>query len=137
MLFRSNELILVAEDHDGMRDMAEQILDTLGYKLILARDGDEAVQKFRERAGEISLLLMDVVMPKMAGTEAYEKILASHPGIPVIFTSGYSEQGAYLSSALHAGATVLQKPYGARTLARKVRELLDVAAVRHSHEVVS
>jgi two-component system cell cycle sensor histidine kinase/response regulator CckA len=132
-----NELILVAEDHDGMRDMAEQILGTLGYKLILARDGEEAVRKFQEHAGAISLLLMDVVMPKMAGTEAYEKICASHPGTPVIFTSGYSEQGSYLSSALHPGATVLQKPYGARSLAKKVRELLDGAAAKHGHELVS
>jgi two-component system cell cycle sensor histidine kinase/response regulator CckA len=123
-----NELILVAEDHDGMRDMAEQILGTLGYKLILARDGEEAVRKFHDRADEISLLLMDVVMPKMAGTDAYEKINSVRPGLPVVFTSGYSEQGAYLTAALRAGATVLQKPYGARSLARKVRELLDVAA---------
>jgi signal transduction histidine kinase len=133
-----NELILVAEDHDGMRDMAEQILGTLGYRLVLAHDGDEAVRKFLERADEISLLLMDVVMPKMAGTDAYEKISAARPGIPVIFTSGYSEQGAYLTSALTAGATVLQKPYGARALARKVRELLDgVTTVRPGREVVS
>jgi two-component system cell cycle sensor histidine kinase/response regulator CckA len=123
-----NELILVAEDHDGMRDMAEQILGTLGYKLILARDGEEAVRKFHDRADEISLLLMDVVMPKMAGTDAYEKINSVRPGLPVVFTSGYSEQGAYLTAALRAGATVLQKPYGARSLARTVRELLDVAA---------
>jgi two-component system cell cycle sensor histidine kinase/response regulator CckA len=134
-----NELILVAEDHDGMRDMAEQILGTLGYRLILAHDGEEAARKFRDHADEISLLLMDVVMPKMAGTEAYEKISAMRPGIPVIFTSGYSEQGAYLTSALQAGATVLQKPYGARSLARKVRELIDAASLanKQSHEVIS
>lgn len=132
-----NELILVAEDHDGIRDMAEQILGTLGYKLILARDGEEAVQKFREHPGEISLLLMDVVMPKMAGTEAYEKICVSHPGMPVIFTSGYSERGSFLSSALHPGAIVLQKPYGARSLAKKVREILDGVAAKHGHELVS
>ena len=105
-----NELILVAEDHDGMRDMAEQILGTLGYKLILARDGEEAVQKFREHAEEISLLLMDVVMPKMAGTEAYEKISAMRPGIPVIFTSGYSEQGAYLTSAFMPARPCCKNP---------------------------
>jgi DNA-binding response OmpR family regulator len=121
-----------------MRDMAEQILGALGYQLILARDGEEAVRKFAERAEEISLLLMDVVMPKLAGTEAYEKICAKRGGVPVIFTSGYSEQGAYLGSALKAGATVLQKPYGARALARKVRELLDgVNAAKQSHEVLS
>jgi two-component system cell cycle sensor histidine kinase/response regulator CckA len=83
-----NELILVAEDHDGMRDMVEQILEALGYRLILARDGDEAIRKFHEHASEISLMLMDVVMPKMSGTDAYEKISAEYPGIPVIFTSG-------------------------------------------------
>jgi two-component system, cell cycle sensor histidine kinase and response regulator CckA len=132
-----HELILVAEDHDGMRDMAEQILEALGYRLILAHDGDEAIRKFNEHASEISLLLMDVVMPKMSGTEAYEKISAARPGIPVIFTSGYSDQGAYLTSALGAGANVLQKPYGARSLARKVRELLDVAVTaKQGHEVI-
>jgi two-component system cell cycle sensor histidine kinase/response regulator CckA len=132
-----NELILVAEDHDGMRNMAEQILEGLGYRLILARDGDEAIRKFHEHASEISLLLMDVVMPRMSGTEAYKKISAECPGIPVIFTSGYSEQGAYLTSTLGAGATVLQKPYGARSLARKVRELLDVGAAKQGHAVIS
>jgi signal transduction histidine kinase len=133
-----NELVLVAEDHDGMRDMAEQILEALGYRLILAHDGAEAIRKFNENADEISLLLMDVVMPKMSGTEAYEKISASRPGIPVIFTSGYSDQGAYLTSALGAGANVLQKPYGARSLARKVRELLDSATTaKQGHEVIS
>ncbi len=110
-----------------MRDMAQEILESLGYRLILTRDGEEAVQEFMRHSGVISLVLLDVVMPKMSGTEAFQKICKEKPDVAVIFTSGYSEQGAFLTSVVAKGATVLQKPYGSRVLARKVREILDAA----------
>jgi two-component system, cell cycle sensor histidine kinase and response regulator CckA len=123
------EAILVAEDHEGMREMAREILDVLGYRLILARDGEEAVRAFAARQNDVSLLLLDVVMPKMDGIDAYEQISKIRSGVPVIFTSGYSDHGPQLSFLLAKGATVLQKPYGSKVLARKVRELLDDARV--------
>jgi signal transduction histidine kinase len=119
------ETILVAEDHDGMREMAREILEALGYRLLLTKNGEEAVHSFEAHKSIISLLLLDVIMPKLDGTDAYERICRIKPGVPVIFTSGYSEHGAALASLAARGATMLQKPYGAKVLARRVRELLD------------
>ncbi len=119
------ETILVAEDHVGNREMVDEMLRKLGYRVILAKDGEEAVEKFCEHQREISLVLQDVVMPGMGGSEAYEKIHGMRPEVPVIFTSGYSEESARLASLAAQGATLLQKPYGPKTLARKIREVLD------------
>jgi two-component system, cell cycle sensor histidine kinase and response regulator CckA len=124
-----SETILVAEDHEGMREMAQEILEAQGYQLLLARDGEEAVEKFMANSEDISLVLLDVVMPKLTGSDAYEKICQVKPGIPVIFISGYSEQGTFLASMVAKGATFLQKPYGSKVLARKVRDLLDATKV--------
>ncbi len=123
------ETILVAEDHEGMREMAREILETLGYHLLITRDGEEAVRRFKEHRNDISLVLLDVIMPTLDGIDAYEQICKSKAGMPVIFTSGYSDHGPVLASLTTRGATVLQKPYGAKVLARRVRELLDEAKV--------
>jgi len=123
------ETILVAEDHEGMREMAREILETLGYHLLITQDGEEAVRRFKEHRNDISLVLLDVIMPTLDGIDAYEQICKSKAGMPVIFTSGYSDHGPVLASLTTRGATVLQKPYGAKVLARRVRELLDEAKV--------
>ncbi len=123
------ETILVAEDHEGMREMARQILETKGYRLLLARDGKEAVDQFAMHRNEISLLLLDVIMPTLDGIDAYERISKFKAGVPVIFSSGYSDHGQVLESLTTRGAIILQKPYGAKVLAQKVRELLDEAKV--------
>ncbi|MGB2590073.1 MAG: response regulator [Candidatus Acidiferrum sp.] len=125
------ETVLIADDHDGMRDMAREILETLGYRVILARDGEEAVQQFAKHREEIAMLLLDVIMPKVDGVDAYERICELKPGVPVIFTSGYSDHGPLLASVITKGATILQKPYGSKVLARKMREILDEAAALH------
>jgi two-component system, cell cycle sensor histidine kinase and response regulator CckA len=123
------ETILVAEDHEGMREMARQILESQGYHLLLARDGEEAVSQFAKHRNEISLVLLDVIMPALNGIDAFERISNSKAEVPVIFTSGYSDHGPVLESLAARGAIVLQKPYGAKVLARRVRELLDEAKV--------
>lgn len=119
------ETILVAEDHAGNLEMVDEMLRKLGYLVVLAKDGEEAVEKFRERREEIALALLDVVMPRMGGPEAYETIRAMNPELPVIFSSGYSEKSARLASLVEQGAALLQKPYAPKSLARKIREVLD------------
>jgi two-component system cell cycle sensor histidine kinase/response regulator CckA len=123
------ETILVAEDHEGMCEMAREILEGLGYHLLLARNGEQAVHQFATHRNDISLLLLDVIMPKLNGIDAYEQISKVKPGVPVIFTSGYSDHGPALTSLTTKGATLLQKPYGSRALARRVRGLLDEARI--------
>jgi two-component system cell cycle sensor histidine kinase/response regulator CckA len=123
------ETILVAEDDEGMCEMAREILEGLGYHLLLARNGEEAVHQFAAHRNDISLLLLDVIMPKLNGIDAYEQISKLQPGVPVIFTSGYSDHGPVLTSLTTKGATLLQKPYGSKVLARRVRGLLDEARI--------
>jgi CheY-like chemotaxis protein len=119
------ETILVAEDHDGLRQLAIETLTNLGYSTIAASDGEEAVRAFHSRRDDIDLALLDVVMPKLNGPEIYSRICAERPDLPVIFATGYSPDFALLHKVQQQGLPVLQKPYTARGLARKVREALD------------
>jgi len=121
-----SETILVAEDHPGISTMARELLERLGYTVISVSDGEEAVRVFAQEKDRIALALLDVVMPKLSGPEAYAHISAHRPGLPVIFATGYSAESAPLLDTLaDKGVPILQKPYSPRVLARKIRELLD------------
>jgi len=119
------ETILVAEDHDGLREIARETLASLGYNVIIACDGDQAVREFQNHQSSIDLLVFDVMLPKRSGPEAYSEILKIRSDIPVIFATGYSSDIALLHKTETMGAVLLQKPYVPRDLARRVRELLD------------
>jgi len=120
------ETILLAEDHEGLRQMSHEVLSGLGYSVVLARDGLEAVEKFEASPQTFSLLVLDVVMPRLGGPDALAQIRGINPSIPVIFTSGYSEESQTLTSLVTRGAAqLLQKPYPPKDLARKIRDILD------------
>ena len=119
------ETILIAEDHEGLRELARETLANLGYDILLANDGEEAVRVFQANRERIDLLLLDVVLPKLNGPEAYARICTEKQDVPVIFATGYSPEMELLRSAQELGLTVLQKPYVPRELARRVRETLD------------
>ena len=118
------ETILVADDHEGIRDTTRELLEKLGYRVLLARDGIDAVEKFEAHSNEIALVLLDVIMPRLTGPDAYAQMSQRKSDIPVIFTSGHTDH-ASLDPLLSQGALLLQKPYGPRALAQKIRELLD------------
>jgi PAS domain S-box-containing protein len=120
-----SETILIADDHDGIREMAEAALTAQGYEVLLARDGEEAVDLFSHRRNDISLILFDVIMPRMSGPQAYAAITALKPGISVIFATGYSNELGALAEIADRGVTILRKPYSPSLLCRKVREVLD------------
>jgi signal transduction histidine kinase len=125
------ETILLAEDHEGLRQMSHEVLTGLGYSIVLARDGREAVEKFEANPQKFSLLVLDVVMPRLGGLDALERIRGINPTIPVIFTSGYSEESQMLSSLVSRGvAQLLQKPYPPKDLARKIRDILDTCGAK-------
>jgi CheY-like chemotaxis protein len=121
-----SEAILLAEDDEGIRHMVVQALAGLGYSVVVARDGREAVEKFEEKHGKFSLIVLDVVMPHWSGPHAFERIRKINPAIPVIFTSGYSEESEALGTVLaHTATQLLQKPFPPKELARTIREMLD------------
>jgi len=120
---RETETILVAEDEEAIRSLVERTLAELGYSVLVARDGEEAVEIFRRREG-IVLAVMDVVMPRKGGKEAFEDMYKANPGLKVVFMSGYAANAIH-DSFLLAGTPFLQKPFGPTVPARKVREVLD------------
>jgi two-component system cell cycle sensor histidine kinase/response regulator CckA len=127
-LRKGTELILLADDHEGLRESAREMLQGLGYKVTTATDGSEAVDMFKAHPEQIDLVIMDVVMPSLNGPEAYLQMSAIRPGIRAIFTSGYSAESESLKSALDRGTVILQKPYSLRNLSRAVRTALDLNA---------
>jgi two-component system cell cycle sensor histidine kinase/response regulator CckA len=128
------ETILVVEDHPGLRELAFETLTNLGYKVILASDGEQGLHEFESRPDQINLLLLDVVLPKLSGPHIYSRICEIKPDVLVIFATGYSADMASLQKELQKGLPILQKPYSPRNLARKVRDTLDQPRVPVAHE---
>jgi CheY-like chemotaxis protein len=125
LTLKGAETLLLAEDDDGLRDSVQEMLQTLGYRVISASDGKKAVELFREHADEIQLVVMDVVMPSQGGLQSYPELVAIKPGIDVIFTSGYADEAESLAAQLEKGAKFLQKPYTLPKLSQMVRNALD------------
>jgi PAS domain S-box-containing protein len=118
------ETILLAEDEEALRALAERILTGFGYTVLVARNGEEAIEIFRQNKG-IVLAVLDVVMPRKGGKEAFDEMHKQNPRLKVIFMSGYAPNGIHDSFVLIPGTPFLQKPFGPTILARKVREVLD------------
>jgi len=121
---RGTETILIAEDSESLREMAVEYLRSIGYTILHAASGREALQRAQDFPGAIHLLLTDVVMPEMSGPELAAKVSAICPGIRVIFTSGYTDAAIAQQGAIDSSATFIQKPYRPKALAQKIRELL-------------
>ncbi|MBN4046745.1 response regulator [bacterium AH-315-P07] len=119
------ETILVAEDEISVREWVETVLTDAGYTVLLARDGEEAVELFFDHQNEIDLAVLDVVMPGKNGREVFESIKVVHPDFRVIFASGYSTAGAHTAFVLDEGLKMLQKPYSHSELLGAVRAGLD------------
>ena len=123
---RGTETILLAEDHDGLRETAQEMLQALGYRVLAAPDGRIALELFKANSKQIDLIVMDVVMPSMNGPVAYLEMSALRPGVRVIFTTGYTPKARALVSMIEEGAVILQKPYSLTSLSQMVRGALEL-----------
>ncbi|HEY5997055.1 MAG TPA: ATP-binding protein, partial [Candidatus Deferrimicrobiaceae bacterium] len=124
-----HETVLVVEDEPSIRSLIQELLPPRGYKVLMACDAREALGHAAEQES-IDLLLTDVVMPGMNGRQLYEQVAVRHPGIKVIYMSGYTDEIVSGHGVLIEGARFLQKPFEASTLIRKVRNKLDNGARR-------
>ena len=125
VLMGGTEAILVAEDDEVIRNLTSSILREFGYTVIAAKDGNDAVSEFRENRDRISLLLLDVIMPRKSGKDAYEEIRTLRPDIKALFISGYSADMISKEGILEEGSSFISKPVSPSELLRKVREVLD------------
>ena len=118
--------VLVADDETDVRNVVRAMLETLGYDVIEARDGFEAVELFRQRSAEIDLVILDLVMPRLTGEAALAQIQRIAPGLPAILVSGYDESGRIREIVAAGFGGFLQKPFRRQDLGKKVRELLGI-----------
>jgi len=122
---RGSETILLVEDDAQLRAMARAILIRQGYQVLDAVDGAEALTLSARFSGEIALLLTDVVMPRMSGRDLATTLEGTRPNMRVLFMSGYTDNAIVRGGVLETGLFFLQKPITPKTLARKVRHVLD------------
>lgn len=121
-----NEVILLAEDEAIVREPAARILRDIGYTVIEAEDGRDALRILKEQHNPtLHLLISDVIMPKMGGVELAKELQPLQPTLKVLYISGYTDSAVFRYGVPTKGSSFLQKPFSARSLARKVRDLLD------------
>jgi signal transduction histidine kinase/CheY-like chemotaxis protein len=123
---RQSETILVVEDNGGVRDYAKVVLSELGYRVLEAGDANEALRLLA--ANSVDLLFTDVVLPgPMTGRALADKASKMRPGLPILFTTGYTRNAIVHQGRLDADVHLLNKPFTQQDLVRKIRELLDAA----------
>ena len=119
------ETILIVEDNADLREFMHNLLAKLGYQVICAVDGQEAVDKFRDNADRIHLIIMDMIMPNKSGKAAYDEIKQIKPDVMALFSSGYSAKIVQQQGELGENAEFISKPVQPVELMKKVREMLD------------
>ncbi len=120
-----SETLLIAEDDEHVRRLVTHILKQAGYKVIEARDGEEAVKKFIENKDKVNFLVLDVIMPKKNGKEAYDEIRKIKPDVKALFMSGYTSEVIHKKGILDEGINFIAKPVSPDELLRKIREILN------------
>jgi CheY-like chemotaxis protein len=123
---RGTETILLAEDEEMVRDLARQVLEMSGYKVLEAANGRSALSMFERHQESIHLLLTDVIMPEMSGRELADRVVQIRPEMKVLYMSGYTDNAILHHGILTEGTNFIHKPFAPDSLTRMVREVLDV-----------
>jgi two-component system, cell cycle sensor histidine kinase and response regulator CckA len=124
-LYMGEETILLVDDEEVITDVSKEILETLGYRVMVAASGKEAVDIYKEKKNNIDLVIMDMIMPQMSGGEAFDILRDINPEIKVILSSGYSLKGQANKIMERGCRAFLQKPFSIKELSKKVRSVLD------------
>lgn len=119
------ETILLVDDDDRVREMAVQMIETGGYKVLTARSGEEALEVYLDQTEEISLVILDLIMPGMGGNRCLEELLRSDPEVKVIVASGYSSNGLTQDEKGRGAFGFINKPYDAKHILTAIRKVLD------------
>ena len=124
-VLNGTETILFVDDEHMVRDVGQQILETLGYNVVTASGGKEALETFRQDINYIDMIILDMIMPHMSGGETYDRMKAINPTIRVLLSSGFSKDG-HAKEILNRGCNgFIQKPFNIMELSQKIREVLD------------
>jgi len=124
-VLRGRETVLVVEDEPALLELSKLMLEKQGYRVLTAGTPGEAIHLAEEHAGEIHLLVTDVVMPEMNGRDLAQKMISLYPNMKRLFMSGYTANVIAHHGVLDEGVYFIQKPFSRKELAAKVREALD------------
>ncbi|ATX81083.1 PAS domain S-box-containing protein [Mariprofundus ferrinatatus] len=119
------ELILLVDDEKNILETSKEVLESIGYRVLVASDGSEAVDVFKANKDEVSIVVTDIMMPKLGGVEAVGLMKKIRPEIKVVFTTGYNKEEERLGDIHSSDAIVLYKPYDVDELGRTIRRALD------------
>jgi PAS domain S-box-containing protein len=122
---KGSENILIVDDEDAVISVCRELLETLGYKVITASSGKDAVEIYRSNREKINLVILDMIMPDMGGGETFALMKIIDPNIKVILSSGYSLNGQAADIMKQGCQSFIQKPFSIDELSKKVREVLD------------
>jgi CheY-like chemotaxis protein len=125
---RGTETILVVEDEAALREITRECLEATGYTVLEAAHAAAALELSERYKGTIHLLVTDVVMPGISGSELAQRLAGERPGLKALYMSGYTDDTVILRGALTEEKAFVQKPFTIAHLAQKVREVLDTPA---------
>ncbi len=122
---RGKETILLVDDEDLVRSVGEEMLERFGYQVLTARSGEEALETYKKMGRDISLVILDLIMPGMGGAKCLNKLLTIDPNAKVLIASGYSEEIIARGRSLDGARGFIRKPYVLRDLLERIRDVLD------------
>lgn len=121
---RGTETILLVDDEESLRTVVVDLLSQLGYHVLAAGNGEQAIKLAQEYPGKIDLLVTDVVMEGLPGPELADTLLQGRPGLKVVFISGFADGSHDWDTILRPGMVLVQKPFSIKILSTKLREVL-------------
>jgi len=124
-LLRGQETILLVDDEEVVLNVSRMVLERLGYKVFMARNGQEAIEVYKTKKEEIDLVILDMIMPAMGGEKTFDLLKTINPDLKVILSSGYSINGQATRIMERGCQGFIQKPFSPRELSQKIREVLD------------
>lgn len=122
---KGTETILLIDDEDMIIDVGKQFLETLGYNVLIAKSGKEAIEIYKANKEQIDIVILDMIMPDMGGSETYDKLKKINVGIKVLLSSGYSVEGE-ATEILNRGCNgFIQKPFNMKQVSQSIRKILE------------
>lgn len=121
------ETVLLVDDEKAIREVGEELLEAMGYSVLLAADGKEAIEVYEKNEDKIDIVLLDIVMPHMGGSEVYDRMKDINPNIKVLLLSGYSIDGEAAEILDRGCDGFIQKPFTMKELSGKIREIMESA----------
>jgi two-component system, cell cycle sensor histidine kinase and response regulator CckA len=119
------ETVLLVDDEEMVLDVGSKMLETLGYRVLTARGGKEAIDVYRENIDSICIVILDMIMPDGGGDETYERLKEINPAVRVLLSSGYSIKDRVHQIMLRGCDSFIQKPFRMKSISQKIREILD------------